>query len=136
MTTLLESTDVRMTPRCASATLATNGAIAILPGEPRPILIGDLQWLEGDEILIFTAYGDAPSDAHHVCFDEALVHASGNITLMRAGQVAATFQRIEDADIEDPDDYRIAYQLWRDVAPLYQSRIERCYAALRSAVGL
>src|SRR5688500_7826085 len=49
------------------------GAIASLSGEPRPILIGDLQWLDGPELAIFTAYGDGPSDAHLVTFDEAVV---------------------------------------------------------------
>lgn len=134
-TALLESTDVWMTAKSASAVLSTNGAIAILTGEPRPILIGDLQWLDGQELLIFTAYGDAPTDAHRIHFDEALVHDSGNITFMCGGHVVATIQRIEDADIDDPDDYRIAYQLWRDVAPLYRPLIERCYDALQSPGG-
>ena len=134
MTALLETTDVS-TAKAASEGLATNGAIAILSGEPRPILIGDLQWLEAQELLLFTAYGDAPIDAHRVRFEEALVHESGRITFLRGGHAVAAIQRIEDAEIDDPDDYRIAYGLWRDVAPLYRQLIERCYDALPPSGG-
>ena len=128
-TALLDSTDIS-TVKSASAMLATDGAIASLTGEPRPILIGDLQWSEDQELLIFTAYGAEPTDAYRVRFDEALTHASGSITFMGGGEVVATIQRIEDADIDDPDDYRIAHQFWCEVAPLYRARIERCYDAL------
>jgi hypothetical protein len=133
-TALLESLDLS-TAKSACAVLSTYGAIASLPAEPRPILIGDLQWLGESELLIFTAYGDGPADVHRVHFDEALVHESGRITFLREGNMIATIQRIEDAEIEDPDDYRIAHQFWCDVAPLYRQRIERSYDALIAEVA-
>ena len=128
-TTLLESADLS-TVKSASEMLCTGGAIASLTGEPRPILVGDLQWLEEQELFIFTAYGTAPTDAHRVRFDEALLHASGSVSFLCRGEIVGTIQRIEDADVDDPDDYRIAFQLWSDVAPVYRARIERCYNAL------
>lgn len=128
-TALLESTDVS-TVKSATTLLAADGAIASVTGEPRPILIGDLQWAEGCELLVFTAYGTDPVDAHRIRFDDALVHASGSITFMRDREVIATMQRIEDADVDDPDDYRIAHQMWCEVAPLHRARIQRCYDAL------
>jgi hypothetical protein len=126
---LFETTDVS-TVKSASTMLFADGAIASLAGEPRPILIGDLQWPDDRELLMFTAYGAEPADAHRVRFDDALLHASGSITFLSCGEVVATIQRIEDADIDDPDDYRIAHRLWSDVAPVYRARIDRCYEAL------
>ena len=130
MTTALLETTYAANAKSASAVLFSAGAIASVRGEPRPILIGDLQWLDERELLLFTAYGTAPADAHRVRFDEALVHASGSITFMDAGEVVATIRRIEDADVDDPDDYRIAHQFWCDVAPIYRARIDRCYDAV------
>lgn len=133
-TAFLESADV--TPaESASALLTTHGAIAVLADEPRPILIGDLQCVDGRELLLFPAFGDAPTDAHRVPFDEAVVHYGGKVTFLCGGHVVAAIERIEDADIDDPDDYRVAWQLWREVAPVYRPLIERCYEAVRSSGG-
>lgn len=117
--------------RAAVDGLYAVGAIANLSGEPRPILIGDLQWLEGPEFIIFTAYGDGPSDAHLVRFDEVIVNEQGSITFLSAGHVVGAIHRIGDADVDDTDDYRIAWQLWQDVAPVHQPMIQRCYQTLR-----
>jgi hypothetical protein len=117
--------------KSAGEVLFAVGAVASLSSEPRPRLIGDMQWLEGRELLIFTAYGDGPADVHCLRFDEALLNERGSIIFMCGGHVAGTIQCIEDSDVDDPDDYRIAWQLWQEVAPIYQPLIQRCYEVVQ-----
>ncbi len=122
-----ESQDGKERAKVAGEELFAAGAIASLEGEPRPILIGDLQWLEGSELVLFTAYGEGPADVHLVSFDEAIVNEEGSVTFMFEGHVVGSIHRIEDADVDDSDDYRIAWQLWQDVAPVHQPMIQRSY---------
>lgn len=129
---VLEFESALVAARAASDALCASGAIASLTGEPRPILVGHLQWLSVHELLIFTAYGDAPSDAHLLQFDEAMVSEGGSITFLCRGHVAGAIHRIEEADVDDPDDYRIAWELWQEVAPLHRPLIERCFEAIQS----
>jgi hypothetical protein len=116
--------------RTAVDALYRAGAIATLATEPRPILVGDIHWLPGTGLLLFAAYGDGPGDAHLVHFDSAVVNSSGSITFARGSKMEGTLHRIEEADLDDPDDYRIAWQLWQEVAPVHRPLIERCFAAI------
>jgi len=122
-----ESVNGKEQAKAAGEELFAAGAIASLHGEPRPILIGDLQWLDGSELLLFTAYGEGPADVHFVSFDEAIVNEEGSVTFLFQGHVVGAIHRIEDADVDDTDDYRIAWQLWQDVAPVHQPMIQRSY---------
>lgn len=117
----------------AAHALFEAGCIAMLSHEPRPVLVGDMRWVEGTGLLLFTAYGDSPADAHLLLFDDAIVNASGSVTFMCDGHVGGALHRIEDADVDDADDYRVAWRLWQQVAPLHERLIERCYAAAQQA---
>lgn len=126
-----ESKKGKVQVMAACDALFAAGAIATLEGEPRAILVGDLQWLPGRGILLFTAHGDARADAHLIQLDEAVTNGSGSLTFLRAGHVVGSIHRIEEADVENTDDYRIAWQLWQEVAPLYRQLIERHYETIR-----
>lgn len=116
--------------RAASEELFAAGAIATLSDEPRPVLVGEMQWVDDAELLLFTAHGDTRADAHRIRFDEAIVNPSGSVTFLRDHHVAGMLQHIDDADVDDPDDYHIAWQLWQEVAPLRRGFVERCFEAL------
>lgn len=127
-----ESVGGKERARSAGEGLFAVGAVASLNGEPRPILIGDMQWLGDAEVVMFTAYGEGPDDAHLVCFDDVIVNEEGSLTFLHEGHVVGAIHRIEDADVDDTDDYRIAWQLWQDVAPLHQPMIQRCYQLVQA----
>lgn len=131
------ASDIAAEPRAARTgaavdVLFTSGAIATLSEEPRPLLVGALQWLDDTHILLFSAHGDAPTDAHELTFDDAIVNPRGSVTFLRANQVVGALHRIDDSDVDDTDDYRIAWQLWQEVAPLRRRMINRCFEALQT----
>lgn len=121
--------------RAALDVLVNTGAIATLSHEPRPVLVGELQWIDERRILLFTAHGDSPADAHPLDFDDAIINSRGSVTFLRDNHVVSALHGIDDSDVGDLDDYRIAWQLWQEVAPLRRDFIGRCFAALRTDDG-
>lgn len=111
--------------------LAATGAIARIDGVP--LLIGDLQWIDDRELLLFPAFGDSPGDVRRLRFDEAAFDETGNVTFSRDHRMIGRICRIGDSGVDDPDDYRIAWQLWQEVAPLRSAFIQRSYEAVRLA---
>lgn len=110
--------------------LVQDGAIMTLPGQPaRQVLIGDLRWMHGG-LCWFAAFGDSPSDAHRLEFTETRVEQRGAIQFFRDQTTTGWLSTIDAAGVEDPDDYRVAWQLWQQVAPLRAKLIEDCYNRL------
>lgn len=119
--------------RAAVDRLFTLGAIAALTDEPRPILVGEVEWMDDTNLFVFAAHGDAPADAHRLTFDDAVINSRGSVTLLRDEHVVGVLHAIDDADVDDPEDYRIAWQLWQEVAPLRRELIDRCFEALQAS---
>jgi hypothetical protein len=112
--------------------LVQEGAIMTVPGRPGgQALIGDLRWSEGS-VCWFTAFGDSPGDAHRLDFTEAHVVQRHGISFLNGRVTTARLSTIDAADLEDPDDYRVAWQLWQQVAPLRAALIENCYSRLQA----
>ena len=110
--------------------LVQDGAIMTLPGEPaRRALIGDLRWTQGG-VCWFAAFGDSPRDAHRVDFTDAQTEQRDAIQFLKDRTTAACLSTIDAAGVEDPDDYRVAWQLWQQVAPLRTKLIEDSYNRL------
>ena len=113
--------------------LVQDGAIMTLPGQPgRQALIGDLRWCEGS-ICWFTAFGDSPGDAHRLDFTEAQTVQRHGIHFVNDCGATGYLSSIDAAGVEDPDDYRVAWQLWQQIAPLRTKLIEDSYARLQPA---
>lgn len=119
--------------RAAIDRLFEDGMIATLSDEPRPILIGELEWSDGAGLVLFTAHGDGPADVHQLIFDDVMINSRGSATFLRAGDVVGALHAIDDADVDDPDDYRIAWQLWQEIAPARRDLIARCFATVAQA---
>jgi hypothetical protein len=124
----------------AAHRLVSAGAIMTL-NEPAPEqhLVGYLEWLETRRLFWFTAYGESLADGHLLEFDAMHMDEDRGLCFATGGNVSATLTPIDQAKVEDPDDYRIAWQLWQEVAPLRRAKIEACCAALlrgRPADGL
>lgn len=115
----------------AAHQLVSAGAIMTLP-EPRfeQHLVGHLEWIEPRRLFWFTAYGETLQDGRLLDFDSLQVIEGSGIYFSRAGNIVSHLMPIDQARVEDPDDYRIAWQLWQEVAPLRRPLIERCCTAL------
>ena len=107
--------------------LAGGGAVLTLPGaSPKHFLIGELTWLEDDRLFWFPAHGDA-GDERVLAYDELHVIENHTVSVLHEGRPVCRLSSIEVSGVDDPDDYRVAWQIWQQVAPLQRKRI----AALR-----
>jgi hypothetical protein len=104
------------------------GAVMAVAGSPASYdLVGAFRWTDEQHVMWFVAHGDAELDAHALSFDHVQVVDNLGLCFMRDGRVQAYLSRIETAQVDDPEDYRIGWQIWREVAPLYDAMIERAF---------
>ena len=105
--------------------LAAAGAIMTVPGNPdRRFLVGHFEWLASNRIFWFNANGSDDGDANVLEFDR-VTGAADEIGFIRAGKLVGHLVPIETARVADPDDYRIAWQIWQQVAPMLQAKIQQ-----------
>ena len=110
----------------AAHRLVSAGAIMTL-SEPslERHLVGYLEWLELRRLFWFTAYGESLADGHLLEFDAMHMVEERGLYFSTAGNIVASLTPIEQAKVEDPDDYRIAWQLWQEVAPIRRAKSRR-----------
>lgn len=115
------------TPRQICEAIVAEGAIVSLPAVPlERILVGELRWAGDDALLLFPAFGENPADARILWFDELRLHPAG-VCLLEAGQTIALISSIDRAAVDDPDDYRVAWSLWREILPLRTRVIDQAF---------
>jgi hypothetical protein len=94
-----------------------------------PVLVGDFRWEDPNLIRWFPAFGDRETDAGEFSFHYA--HADTSRAEFRhAGGSVVEMIAIDETEVEDRDDYRVAWQIWQYVAPLHTKRIEAAYSRL------
>src|SRR5215510_13035456 len=100
--------------------IVQSGAVMAVAGSPASYdLVGSFRWLNEQQVMWFVAHGDAEVDAHGLDFDHVQVVDNLGLCFMSDGRVQAYLSPIETAQVDDPDDYRIGWKIWREVAPLY-----------------
>jgi hypothetical protein len=115
--------------------LVSQGAVLTIAGLPlRPHLIGALRWAGPNRVLWFVAHGDSECDGHALQFDEVEVIPGAGMAFLRDGAVLAYLTSIAGAPVEDPDDYRIGWQIWKDVTPLHEAVMTRAFTRLTEIV--
>lgn len=97
---------------------------------PAHFLVGSFRWLEPRRVFWFTACGNSVLDAHVLEFDDTEVVEEFALAFLRDERLVGYLTGIECAGVDDPDDYRIAFQFWQEVAPLRTAFIEQCCATL------
>jgi hypothetical protein len=108
--------------------IVQSGAVMAVAGSPASYdLVGAFRWTDEHHVMWFVAHGDAETDAHELGFDHVQAIDNLGLCFMREGRVQAYLSPIETAQVDDPDDYRIGWQIWREVAPLYDAMIERAF---------
>ena len=116
------------TPCDVAEQMAAAGSILTLPGVPlQRVLVGELRWLDSDALIYFPAFGSTLADASVLRFDALEIHPVG-VCFLRLGQIRAFLAPIEKSAVEDPDDYRVAWSLWREVLPLRRALIDEAFA--------
>ncbi len=122
-------------PRIVIQHIVNAGAILHTPGRTTGDLVGDWRWQSDNSVFWFTAFGDAVRDGHCLHFESLQFVRSYGVCFYREGTVAAYLTTIAAAHLEDPDDYRVAWQLWQQVAPLQRNFIAQCYRELTGSEG-
>jgi hypothetical protein len=98
--------------------MAAKGAVLTLPGTPPiTILVGRLFFCEPGVALVFPAFGEAPEDTLVLKFDHTAAYPFG-VAFCRGNDVCALLGPIEQARLEDPDDFKVAWQLWNEMEAL------------------
>jgi hypothetical protein len=93
------------------------------------VLLGDFRWEEPHLIRWFLAFGDRETDVGEFSFHYAHAEAS-RAEFRHAGGSLVEIITIDEAQVEDRDDFRVAWQIWQHVAPLQAKRIETAYGRL------
>ena len=83
--------------------------------------------------MFFTAYGDGMRDVTWAPCESARRTASG-WQLQSVAGVAGLVSTIDLARVADPEDYRIAWNLWQQVWPLRRKLINECFDAVETRV--
>jgi hypothetical protein len=114
-----------------SIQLANEGAVMLEPGiPPTRHLVGSWRWVDDSAVAWFTAHGDSMSDAHVLRFDGVRLAGKDGVSFLRSGDVVGYLTSITHAAVDDPDDYLIGFQIWREVAPLHRRFVEQAFAKL------
>lgn len=122
-------------PETVALGLTDRGAILTLAGiPPQHFLVGDFAWLGPRHIFWFVAHGDVEDDGRLLEFDELRVLPRERIVFTRDSSVIAHLGSIDEADVEDPDDYRVAWGIWQQVGPTRGDLIARSRARRASSV--
>lgn len=117
--------------KAAAEALFRRGAILTLASAPaQHFLAGEMRWHHDSGAFFFIAFGDGERDAHYLRIDALAADRDGSIRFFRDEEECAKLEEIAAAAVEDPEDYRIAWTLWQQVAPLQQALVDRCFAAL------
>jgi len=112
--------------------LVRNGAVLTLAGAPLT-LVGHWEWLADGCVFCFPAFGDSERDARTIEFDETRDLGDAGICFLNARAIVGELTSVASARVDDPDDYRVAWQLWQQVKPLRMRFISRCLAAHAAA---
>jgi hypothetical protein len=117
--------------REASDQIVQTGAVMAVKGSPATYhLVGALRWTDDHQVMWFVAHGDSEEDAHVLNFDHVQMVETLGLCFMQDDRVQGYLSPIDSAQVEDPDDYRIGWKIWHEVAPLYENIIARAFDSL------
>jgi hypothetical protein len=120
--------DVTFALRLRAMQLVHGGAILSSP-TARPQLVGELRWWSRNQLAWFPAFGEGAEEARLVSFDQ-VQGAQDSLTFMRRRTPLARLSTIASAGVDDPDDYRVGWQLWLEVVPKRRAFIDAAFARL------
>jgi hypothetical protein len=105
--------------------LVDTGAVLELVGAARCFLVGEIAWIGPERLFWYTAHGDCEADGHALDFDVAEVIDPTCVVFGWHGRQVARLTSIHRANVDDYDDYAMAFTIWRQVGPRMKPLIER-----------
>jgi hypothetical protein len=122
--------------REASHQIVQDGSVlGVLDSPARYDLVGALQWIDANHVMWFVAHGDSEADAHLLEFDRVQAVDTLGLCFLKDDRVIGYLAPIDAAQLEDPDDYRIGWQIWKEVSPLYDTMIERAFDRIEQSLA-
>jgi hypothetical protein len=116
--------------------LAARGAIIEICGvTPEHFLVGEFAWLDAHRIFWFIAHGDRENDGGVLEFDRAEVIDGHSVQFVKGARRIARLTDIASSAVDDPEDHRVAFALWQQVAPCARALIQRSRAHYESEAG-
>ncbi len=108
--------------------LVAKGAVLTLNGEASgPILVGEWTPLTSSRVFLFPAHGEE-GDEQILEFDRAVLLDTQIVGFIRGSDLVGQLAAISAAGLDDPDDYRVAWQIWQHVSPMMQEKIDQLRA--------
>ncbi len=121
------------TAELRSTEWANQGAVmTVWKSPPESYLVGRLEWLSERRLFFFAANGDGPADAHEVEFDDTTLDSTA-VRFFQAGKLVGLLTPLERADVADPEDYYVGWQIWQITAPMKQRLIDQLITSLGGA---
>lgn len=118
----------RPNPRLIADKLAAGGAVLTTWNSPAAhYLVGDFEWTDDQRVFWFAANGDTLDDAHVLRFDTA-EFADGHVRFFASGRLVGQLSPIDRAEVDDRDDYRVAWSIWQQVAPVRRTLLAEARA--------
>lgn len=115
-----------ITPQTATAQLVACGAVlTVWNSPPRHFLVGDACWIDANRLFWFPAHGDREDDGHLLEFDRAEIVGERTVQFFERGKRVGLMTDIANSDVDDHEDYSVAFALWQQVAPTTRPLIER-----------
>lgn len=114
--------------------LIARGAVLSSARIETPILIGEARWTSSGALLLFAAFGERCEDVITIRNADVARVAENCIVWFQAGSPTFQLSEIERATLSDPEDYRIAWQLWQQIIPLKRSVIESYFDLVETRV--
>ncbi len=117
----------------ATATLVKAGAVLHTWNSPkRTYLIGDISWLGYRRLFWFPAHGDRLDDGRVLDFD-CFARDGDAIDFYKDGTRIARVTDVANADVDDREDYAVAFSLWQHVQPRLKPLIDRARSAYETS---
>lgn len=96
---------------------------------PEHFLVGEFAWLTPTRVFWFAANGDSDADVHTLEFEHVIRKRDG-LHFFHDGKQVGQLAPIDQAHVEDPEDFRVAWQIWQTVAPTRRALIDNSRLAL------
>jgi hypothetical protein len=91
--------------------------------KPTYHLVGYMELLAAGQLFWCRAFADPERDAELITFDAATIDSLDRIILSENFGTVAVVSGIEKAQVDDPEDYLVAWSIWLEARPLYYDRI-------------
>jgi hypothetical protein len=107
-------------PKQIAAALVKDGAVMIITDQPLlNFLVGAFDWVgvSTQFVFWFEAFGADAFAGHVLEFDQAVAPHPLGVEFRSGGELIAYLTSIQEADLDNPQEFHDSWQAWKQVAP-------------------